>query len=204
MMITGAEKGYTTTYPGLAVLAMHQTKCANPLVLVDEIDKASHSDHNGNAVDALLPLLERETSARYQDLCLASSVDASHISWVLTANSLDGLSAPLLSRIIILEIEAPKDKDLLGVVKNMVVSIQKEWGINKVLPDLTETEIAKIIGHYKNDGSLRTLNRNLRDLLESKMWQPPITFDKSLKELFPGTWEARDTEISISNEGLMG
>ena len=95
-----------------------RTLCANPLVIVNEVEKAGEvSDRQGrrhDLTDALLPLLERSTSPKWPCPYFQMPFDMSWISWVLTANTTGGLSEPLLSRCPPLHLPAPTRDQLLA------------------------------------------------------------------------------------------
>jgi ATP-dependent Lon protease len=91
---------------------MRRTRCANPVLLVDEVDKARGSE-NGDIMATLLGMLEPETARAWFDSCLLAPVDLSQISWVLTANTILTLQRPLLSclRVITVGYPAPETFD---------------------------------------------------------------------------------------------
>src|SRR3546814_10108347 len=79
---------------------IQQAKVANPLFVLDEIDKAGGGYSNGgDPQDALLDLLEPGNARRYQDVYLMTECDLSHCAYIATSNSLGALSEPLLSRL---------------------------------------------------------------------------------------------------------
>lgn len=102
---------------------------ANPLIVLDEIDKvgASHDKH-GDPLGSLYRLLETGTSKQVQDRCLTDiRMDASHVRYVVTANSLDSLPAPLLSRMEVFHIEPPNAQQRASIAQHMVVAAIEEF-----------------------------------------------------------------------------
>ena len=75
---------------------------ANPCVVIDEIEKSGTSRHNGNLQDALVPMLEPATSRSILDTGIELPVDISQVSYLATANGLDGITSPLLDRLRVL------------------------------------------------------------------------------------------------------
>lgn len=73
--IIGAERGWGTTRPGFWAYGIRDTGISNPLMILDEIDKMSISDMNGDPYGALLSFLENETSSSYYDVCLQTRFD---------------------------------------------------------------------------------------------------------------------------------
>ncbi len=100
--IAGTEKGWSSVQPGLPVETMLQTHVANPLMIVDEIDKAGTIYRvNGNSsslTTALLGLLDPGTAPQFECPGLRVRFDMSRVIWVLTANDADRIPAPLRDR----------------------------------------------------------------------------------------------------------
>jgi ATP-dependent Lon protease len=104
--LAGNPRGYKHQQPSFPACAMNRLGTANPVIVVDEVEKGS-ANGGRDPLAKLLDLLEPSTAARYFDGCLAAEIDLSHVNWVLTANSLDGLPAPLLSRVDVVEVSGP-------------------------------------------------------------------------------------------------
>jgi ATP-dependent Lon protease len=85
----GTDRRWDSAEPCHAFLAIAQGKIANPLVLIDEIEKAATRTDYGRLWDCLLGFLEPETNARYPDPALQTNLDLSQVSYVATANSVD-------------------------------------------------------------------------------------------------------------------
>src|SRR5690606_34531567 len=98
--------------PSRLVEFIQQTSIANPLFILDEVDKAQVSSYgnDGNPCDALLDLLEPGNARRYSDAYLMTECDLSHCMYVLTCNSLRSLPEPLLSRVRMVFFPAPTEE----------------------------------------------------------------------------------------------
>ena len=94
----GTDRRWYSAEPCHPFLAVAHGKIANPLVLIDEIEKAGTRSDYGRLWDCLLGFLEPETNVRYPDPALQTNLDLSHVSYVATANSLDPLPAPIRDR----------------------------------------------------------------------------------------------------------
>lgn len=105
-LLAGTARGWTSAQPCYPLLAMMRSGCANPIVVVDEVDKAVGS-HNGDVRATLLGMLEPGTSQAWQDECLLADADLSQVSWLLTANAAWKLPQPLLSRLRRIDISRP-------------------------------------------------------------------------------------------------
>jgi hypothetical protein len=103
MKITGLSRYWRSAGCGLIARTFCDHEHANPIFILDEIDKAGHSEH-GRPHDAILQLLEERTARAFQDEFLVAPIDASHASFLATANSIDSIPEPLLSRFIVIEV----------------------------------------------------------------------------------------------------
>ncbi|UYO45735.1 AAA family ATPase [Rhodopseudomonas palustris] len=95
---SGTSKQWSSARTSIPLTAVAELRVANPILMIDEIDKAANDRHNGALDQALLPFLERETSRRYPDPGIEAEVDLSHVSYVATANSEIGIPQHLLDR----------------------------------------------------------------------------------------------------------
>ena len=175
VLVNGTERGWSAARAGLAALAMRDTDCANPMVLVDEVDKSGKGDQNGNPVMALLPLLERETSVAFMDSYLLTTIDASGINWVLTANSIEHLPPPLLNRVDLVQVVAPPASCMRGVLSSMCADLRMQWKMPlEAMPVLDEMDIQKLLHTYSKNQDMRSLQARLAATLRAKVWSPPI------------------------------
>lgn len=87
--VEGTPRGFTNTTPCFPALAMVQHLTANPIVVIEEVDKAGVGSRHGDPVASLLTLTEPGTARLYWDRCLMAPCDLSHVNWIMTANSLD-------------------------------------------------------------------------------------------------------------------
>lgn len=131
------------------------------MFLLDEVDKAqSRGGNGGNTQDALLYLLENRNAMRYEDEILLAEADISHCLYVLTANSLRKIPAPLLSRVAIAYVAppGPEHSCILHVARHRRGVANSEWTL-----ELTHKELCSLIGL-----SLREMRRALMTILGSQ------------------------------------
>ena len=103
--LTGSHSSWNRAAPGLLIKQIASHDCAAPLFLVDEMDKPS-GEHYPIA-NALLDLLEPENARNFKDEFFQIHFDTSHAIWIMTANTIEGVAAPLLSRMRIFDIPTP-------------------------------------------------------------------------------------------------
>lgn len=164
--IEGCPRAYINTMPSFPALIMAQHRTANPIAVIDEIDKATRDSRNGDPVSALLTMLEPGTAATYWDRCLLAPVNVSHVNWLLTANSLDILPAPLRSRLDIVEVEGPSPEHFPNLIANLQSALAAEWDIAfDQLPQLAPEAYFRLEQRFAKHRSIRRLSRELRAAL---------------------------------------
>lgn len=122
--IGGSDFQWNSSHPGEAVRLIHESGVANPCVIFDEVEKGQTSSSGGDPRLALLPFLQRSTAARYRCPYLQAPIDVSHVTWILTANGLEGLSAPLLDRVTVFQARHPTGSDLERLVMRITAEIE--------------------------------------------------------------------------------
>jgi ATP-dependent Lon protease len=159
-MFGGSPKGWGNTVPSAPVRAVNLIRTANPVVLVEEIDKAGTSSKNGRLWDALLLHLDRETARTYRDVSLDAELDLSWISHIATANSVEELPAPLRDRYRIVKVPAPRLLDLPALAANVLRELAVENGEQGFAWPLATDEIEVIGRAWEKTGfSIRKLQR---------------------------------------------
>ncbi|WP_116654004.1 AAA family ATPase [Pelagibacterium sediminicola] len=169
--VAGTSAQWSTARESVPLQVIKSSKCANPAVVWDEIDKTT-SSHNGSTVDALLPMLEPSTSRRIRDLALEVEVDLSLVSHFATANSLEGVPAPLKDRMRIISMPDPEWQHVGTLVRGILDDVSKERGLDRRwIDDLAEDELDLVHQQWPG-GSLRQLRRIIEIMVDGreKMW----------------------------------
>jgi ATP-dependent Lon protease len=105
-VLTGASAQWQNARPGKVAQTLIEGEYANPVVVLDEVDKAG-GDARYDPMGALYSLLEPDTAAHFKDEFIDVDMDASHILWVATANDESAIPEPILNRMNVYEIERP-------------------------------------------------------------------------------------------------
>lgn len=125
--ISGLEKGWNSASPGVPVETVITTRVANPLFVVDEIDKAGMlkgSRSAGTSVTvSLLEMLEPATAAKFECPAYRLPFDMSRLVWILTANDLDNVPAPIRDRCRVFRVPNPTPGHLLSVFDRLTGDI---------------------------------------------------------------------------------
>lgn len=132
-MLSGADKNWGNSSTGIVFNILTEREFANPVICLDELDKAGISQvmqgADRNSTNELLALLEPLTAAQHRDRCAEIRVDARHIVWIATANSLEGLSAPLLSRFKLILVNKPDARSAVTIALSVAQAVSAQMGI---------------------------------------------------------------------------
>jgi ATP-dependent Lon protease len=134
LSLSGNSRGWGNATPGRLVRFMSATRYANPIMILDEIDKVGGTNDT-RVADILLNLLEREQSRAFQDMYLEIPVDLSRVSFVATANDLDRIPGPLRDRFLKIEVAPPGREDLPVVAREVWHELLAEEGLLGLAPD---------------------------------------------------------------------
>ena len=164
----GTDKRWHSAEPCHPFLAIAQARQANPLVLIDEIEKAGTRSDYGRFWDCLLGFLEQETASRYPDPALQTNLNLSQVSYLATANSVDPLPSPLRDRFRVLTFPRPRPDDLGALLPPVIAEIAKDRGLNPTwIPPLAgfEQDFAKA---QWNGGSVRRLRTVIEAIIRAR------------------------------------
>jgi len=127
-VLTGTHNGWSTAEIGRVGECLIRAEMANPLFLIDEVDKALTGSYNPLA--PLYALLEPRTAAIFRDEFLSIELNASHANWIMTANETKSIPAPLLSRMNVVEVPAPTRDEALQIARQIYCDLLKSatWG----------------------------------------------------------------------------
>jgi ATP-dependent Lon protease len=128
-VLSGASSQWKNAKPGKVFDTFVNGDYANPVIVVDEIDKAS-GDGQYDPLGALYELLESETATRFIDEFVELPIDASGAVWLATANDVARIPEPLLSRLAVYEIEPPDAEGSARIAATLYREIRNahDWG----------------------------------------------------------------------------
>lgn len=166
---SGTTKSWSSAQPSTPARAIMMSQTANPILMVDEIEKAGSSTYNGNLWFSMMPFLERETAARYRDVGIDAELDLSNISHIATANSIDPLPGPLRDRFRVVRISRPTLAHLPTLAEQVMRDLAGEDDARQFDDPLALDEL-EIIGRAwrQEQFSLRKLHRIVAATLEAR------------------------------------
>ena len=157
--IRGHRKTYLGAMPGRIIAALTEAGVANPLILLDEIDKLSHDAH-GDPSSALLEVLDSEQNKAFRDHFIEVPFDLSDCVFIATANTLDTVPRPLIDRMEIIELHTYTKNEKIGIAKHHLIQKQRErHGLTAAQLRLTDGAISAIIDDYTREAGVRNLER---------------------------------------------
>ena len=163
--IRGHRKTYVGAMPGRLVSAIINAKAENPVIVLDEIDKMA-KDFRGDPTSALLEVLDPEQNKTFRDNFMEIPLDLSDCMFIATANTYEGIPAPLLDRMEIIELSTYTDTEKLSIAKNHLVPKQlKKNGISKRMFKITDEAITELIKNYTREAGVRNLEREIASLM---------------------------------------
>jgi ATP-dependent Lon protease len=163
--IKGHRRTYIGAMPGKFIQAIKTCKTANPLIMLDEVDKIGAS-FRGDPASALLEVLDPEQNRDFLDHYLDVRFDLSKVLFVCTANQLETIPRPLLDRMEVIKISGYILEEKLQIATNFLVPKQlKEHGLNRDQLQLSDEVISAIINGYAREAGVRSLENNLKKIM---------------------------------------
>jgi len=162
--IRGHRRTYIGAMPGTIVRAIRDAESANPVFLIDEIDKMG-SDFRGDPASAMLEVLDPEQHSSFRDHYLDLPFDLSKVLFICTANTLDTIRGPLLDRMDVIQLSGYTHEEKLGIAKRYLVPKQlKAHGLKRTQLSIPDRVVRLVITEYTREAGVRNLERQLATL----------------------------------------
>lgn len=192
--IRGHRKTYIGAMPGRIMQQLKKAKTANPVFILDEIDKLG-KDHRGDPSSALLEVLDPEQNANFYDNYLEVEFDLSKVMFIATANYLQNIQPALRDRMEIIQVDGYSVEEKLQIATRYLVPKQiKEHGLKPTDIKLSEKTIEKLIEEYTGESGVRELERKIAALMRYRA-KAIASEEKQSKEIKP---EQLSTILGIS------
>ncbi|GER03100.1 Lon protease [Iodidimonas nitroreducens] len=185
--IRGHRRTYIGSMPGKVMQNMKKAGSANPLFLLDEIDKMGQ-DFRGDPASALLEVLDPEQNSHFNDHYLEVDYDLSDVMFVTTANSLS-MPQPLLDRMEIIHLSGYTEDEKLEIAKRHLIPKQvKDHGLRRAEWSISDGALRDLIRYYTREAGVRSLERMLARLMR-----------KAVKEIVEG--KRKRVQVTAQNVG---
>jgi len=204
--IRGHRRTYIGALPGRILQTMKRAGTANPLFMLDEIDKL-YSDFRGDPASAMLEVLDPEQNFAFSDHYLELPFDLSKVMFVTTANTLGTIPPPLLDRMEVIEFPGYIEEEKLEIANRYLIPRQlDENGVDGLSLTFDGEAVRRIIREYTYEAGVRNLEREIgrvcrkiaRMKAEGKKFPTMVTAESI--EKFLGPQQVFQTEAERTDE----
>jgi ATP-dependent Lon protease len=163
--IKGHRRTYIGALPGKFVQAIKTCKTANPVIMIDEIDKIGAS-FRGDPASALLEVLDPEQNSDFLDHYLDVRFDLSKVLFICTANQLETIPRPLLDRMEVIGLAGYILEEKLEIARRFLIPKQLEQhGLTAEQVIFSEEVLREMVDGYAREAGVRTLENNIKKIL---------------------------------------
>lgn len=163
--IRGHRRTYIGSLPGRIIQSLKKAGSANPVFLLDEVDKIG-IDFRGDPAAALLEVLDPEQNSTFSDNYLELDFDLSQVLFIATANSMGGIPPPLIDRMEIIRLPGYLEHEKVGIIKGFLIpKLKKELGLEGRDIEFKEDALYELIRFYTKEAGVREAERQLASVM---------------------------------------
>ena len=200
--ILGHRRTYIGASPGKIIQQMKKSKSNNPLFLIDEVDKLT-KDYKGDPASALLEILDKEQNSKFCDNYIEEEFDLSKVLFILTANNISAIPAPLLDRLEIIELSSYTIYEKINIAKyHLIPNLLEDYKVKNI--KFTDNAIEKIITSYTKEAGARDLYRQIdaviRKVIIAKEKSTKVIVDTGDIEAYLGPYKYNNSMNDENNK----
>ena len=200
--ILGHRRTYVGASPGKIIQQMKKANTSNPVFLIDEVDKLT-KDYKGDPASALLEILDKEQNDKFCDNYIEEEFDLSNVMFILTANNIGGIPAPLLDRLEIIELSSYTIYEKLNIAKyHLIPNLLEDYKVKNI--KFTDNAIEKIITSYTKEAGARDLYRQIdaviRKVIIAKEKSTKVIVDTGDIEAYLGPYKYNNSMNDENNK----
>jgi ATP-dependent Lon protease len=199
--IRGHRRTYVAAMPGLIVNGLKKVGVANPVFLLDEIDKLGMSNYNGDPSAAMLEVLDPEQNHTFTDHYVNIPIDLSKVLFIATANSLETIPPPLLDRMETIQLSGYTTLEKRHIASRHL--IPKQITTNGLASDnlyIPTDVLDKIITSYTRESGVRNLEREIGSVCRSKAVEYATAKDLNTLAAYNSTVTMSDLDATLGIE----
>jgi len=167
--LRGHRKTYIGAMPGRIVQNLKRVNSSNPVFMLDEVDKVSGNTFTGDPQAALLEILDPEQNNTFHDNYLEVEFDLSHILFIATANTLNGIHPALQDRMEIIYLSGYLLEEKVEIAKRHLIQKQlKEHGVKKNQLKFNKQVLEFIIDNYTREAGVRMLEKQIAKVIRNR------------------------------------
>ena len=166
--IRGHRRTYIGAMPGRIIETIKRCGASNPVIILDEVDKVSRSNH-GDPSSALLEVLDPEQNTTFHDNYLDTEYDLSKVLFIATANNINNISSALRDRMEMINIPGYILEDKVQIAREHLIRKQREaHGITEEQFNITDEAIVQVIEDYTRESGVRTLDKMVAKMARNR------------------------------------
>ena len=205
--IIGHRRTYIGANPGRIIQGIRKAGTANPVFIIDEIDKMT-KDIKGDPASSLLEVLDPEQNSKFSDHYIEEEFDLSKVLFIATANYIEQIPYELRDRLEMIELSSYTEYEKLDIAKNYIVPKEmEEHGLTSLQVEIEDDALMMIIQNYTKEAGVRELERVIatlfRKIVKNLLFNQEVAFyhiDKEQIEHFLGKKKYFYNETSHRDE----
>ena len=176
--IRGHRRTYLGAMPGRIIKGLMKAKTANPVFILDEIDKVSDDTHRGDPHSALLEVLDPEQNNKFHDNFIDLDFDLSKVLFIATANDLNTIPAPLLDRMEVINVSGYIAEEKYQIAKrHLLPKALVANGVNDRGIKMAKPVVMQLIDQYTRESGVRQLEKQLNKIARKLAYQVALDAD---------------------------